>query len=220
MSLTPDSDRPAPGGDMEQPRDEEGTRHVTLRAYLSGRYWGRFLLNGAAHAIILGVTDAIIPMLNWQLCLLALCNVALLSIGNRRQLVATLLILVLPAAGLQTGQMLDRPDDPRRIAMMFLSLALAAGALYLACSPRRRAPHHAVLDLPDGRQIPLLVGKVPCEEHPRAWHAVSGNGPIYLSDGWTIAHAGSRRFTVEPLVYHDDDGRAYVPDVADLRETL
>lgn len=218
MSLTSDSDRPAPA-DGATVADEK--HRASLSVYLRRRYWGRFLLNAAAHAIILGLADAAVPMLNWQLCLLALCNVVLLSVGSREQLAWTFMV-VFPAAGIQTAQFLDRPDDGMRLGIMIMSLALAGFALHTVYrrKPRGRAPHHVVLNLADGRQIPLLVGKVECEQHPTGWHAVSANGPVYLTDDWAISHSGSRRHTVEPLVYHDEGGRAYVPDVRNLRDTL
>jgi hypothetical protein len=219
MSLTSDSDRPAPADGVNV---AEENHRVSLGVYLRCRYWGRFLLNAAVHAIVLGVADAAVPMLTWQLCLLALCNVVLLSVASREQLVRALLMVVLPAAGIQTAQFLDRPDDVKRLGIMIMSLALAGFALYTVYrrKPGRRAPHHVVLNLADGRQIPLLVGKVECKEHPTGWHAVSANGPVYLTDDWTVSHGGSRRQKVEPLVYHDEAGRAYVPDVRDMRDAL
>lgn len=206
----------------EPPRDgADETHRASLRTFLHCRYWGRALIFGVVLAIGLGLIDALVPILNWQLALVALCLVVVLAVGTRDQLLGTLAVLF-PATGLQLAMLLDRPGDPQRAMIFVFSLSLTGFVLYVAGrrAPAHAAPRRVVLNLADGRQIPLLVGQLPPETGGGTWQAVSGNGPVYLADGWTVTHAGSRRAVVEPVIYHDEQGRAYVPDLHGLRDSL
>lgn len=197
----------------------EATVHISLGAYLRSRYWGRVLLLGIMTAVGLGLIDAVVPILNWQLALVALCTSMALAVHTREQLLVAVSVL-LPASGVQLAMYMDRPDAQRSMILWF-SLSLLVFVFYIACTsrPRSRAPRHPVLNFADGRQVPLLVGKPPGAS-ARHWHAISRCGPIYLNGDWTVSHAGPRRAVVEPVVYHDESGVAYIPDVHGLRDTL
>lgn len=198
----------------------EETVHISLGAYLRSRYWGRLLLLAAMVAIGLGLIDAVVPILNWQLGLVAFSLVTALAVHTRGQLLGAIAVL-LPATGVQVVMFVDRPDTQRSMILWF-SLALLVYTVFIACTstPPRRAPRQVMLNFADGRQIPLLIGAMPSEESTRHWRAVSAGGPISLTGEWTVSHAGRRRAVVEPVVYHDEHGAAYVPDLHGLRDTL
>jgi hypothetical protein len=220
MPATPSSDRPTTGGSVDEPRVDrpEETVHISLGVYLRSRYWGRVLLLGAMTAIGLGLIDAAVPILNWQLVLVTLCLITVSAVGTYEQLMGALAV-VLPATGVQLAMFADRPDT-QRVMILWFSLALSLFVTYMLITDRpRRAPRRVVVNLADGRQIPLLVGQPRCPQ-ARHWEAVSASGPIYLTDGWRVTHAGSRRAVVEPVVHHDERGRAYIPDLHGLRDTL
>jgi hypothetical protein len=220
MPTTPSSGRSIPGGGVHEPPQDrpEETVRATPGFYLRCRYWGRVLILGVMVAMGLGLIDAVIPILNWQLALVALCLVTVLAVWTREQLLCSISVL-LPATGVQLTMYVDRPDTQRSMILWF-SVALCLTALHLLTGHRpRRAPRRVVLNLGDGRQIPLAVGQARCPQ-AQHWEAVSANGPIYLTDGWSVSHGGRRRAVVEPVIYHDEQGRAYVPDLRDLRDVL
>jgi hypothetical protein len=220
MSTTPSSDRWITGGGVYEPHEDrpEETVHISLGVYLRSRYWGRVLLLSVMIAIGLGLLDAVVPILNWQLALVTLSLIAVCAVWTYEQLMGALAV-VLPATGVQLAMFADRPDTQRMMILWF-SCALCLFVTYMLFVDRpRRAPRRVVVNLADGRQIPLLVGLARCKQ-ARHWEAVSASGPIYLSDGWSVSHAGSRRAVVEPVVQHDDYGRAYITDLHGLRDTL
>lgn len=189
----------------------EDTVRTSLGVYLRTRYWGRILIHGVSCAIILGLVDAVVPILTWQVALVAASTVFLVASATRRHVQFSCVVLG-SATGIHGAMLADR-FDPQRCMILVFTVALLGFALHLACSPNvpDRAPENVVLDLADGRQIPmrlLLTGGM-------QWIALSANGRIYLPDGeHTLTHVGRASITLR--VQEDDDGRRYVPDLHSL----
>lgn len=202
--------------DLDAPQEE--TCRMSLSLFLRARYWGRWLFLAATLTIVLGLVDAFVKILTWQLALVAACVVTLGAVATRNQMRWTLLLLS-PATGIQFAQMLDQPDTPRFMIFVFTA-SLFGFALHVNYSRRfrlaDRPPDRVVLELTDGRQIPMRLLLTGGPGGTQRWIAVSGNGKFYLPDGVEhhLCWRGPQEVTLG--VQHEEDGRTYVPDIHTL----